>query len=141
MLKNLKAESQAILRHVAENPEATMRSIVTATGFSPQLVSASLSTLYTGRYLKRTKSNEKSTHGQYLLAYTLKTLNPRNKKRQYNGEAKVETVDTPGHKIFKPKKQDSEVELMIAVKGTKETTVLTVKQARDLMEQLKQLGM
>jgi len=152
MFKNLKAETLDILSHVEENAGATHTSIVAATGLKPEIVSASLYTLHHGRYLKRFKSDTKSKHGMQLWAYSVKSLHPRMKKRVMgNGAAKTvwnkvkvkPTFDMEKYleRHTQPKEQESEVELMIAVKGTKETTVLTVKQARDLMEQLKQLGM
>jgi hypothetical protein len=135
MFNQMKDESKQVFRCIEANPGSTIEDIFQQTKLTKVQISSSLYTLWAGRYLTRVKGPAKNNMGLPLFVYTVKTETPRKKPRKKNPLPALQATMQE-----KQKDQKTEIEVLIAVKGVKDTCVLTLKQARDLVEQLKTLG-
>jgi hypothetical protein len=158
MYTMLHDKSRKILDHVKAHPGQTALEIadaLTATHTMLEVTSA-LYTLFNGRYVLRKKGEKKNAAGMALYEYTFKTDKPRmrkangGKKKHKKAVKKVSDTQTiiTGNALHQEAVKhilmtaaSNDVELMIAFKGSKETVVLSVEQAKALVAQLKQLGM
>jgi hypothetical protein len=131
MFNQMKDESKQVFRFIEANPESNINDIFRETKLTKEQISSSLYSLWAGRYLTRVKGATKSEMGMPLFVYTVKTETPRKKPRKKNPLPALHAA---------PKETKTEIEVLIAVQGVKDTCVLTLKQARDLVEQLKTLG-
>jgi hypothetical protein len=145
MFKSLKQKSKEVLEYVRKNPGQTAVDVQKALPqYTMAQVSQAMWTLWNGRYITRHYSGKQSGNGLTLLEYHFKSDKPRflrgngkHKPKTKRVYVQVKTAATPSVPAFK---SGGEVEVLIAVKGSKDTAVLTVQQMRDLMEQMKQLG-
>lgn len=147
MFTQLQEKSKVLLDYIKKNPNHTMPEIAEAlhATHSKAQVAQGLWALWHGRYVTRKASaTAKGDNGMSLFDYQFKTDRPRILRQKGKGVAKrvylkrEATVQAPvvQQSAVKP---GAAMELLIAVKGSKETTVLSVEQVRDLVEQLKQL--
>ena len=129
---SLKDRSMRVLECIKSNPGATVNDlsdILTKTD-TKEDVSQALWSLWVGRYVSRVRSaTKRSATNSALFEYTFKTVTPRKRPHKNGAEASKEVKHKPT------------VEIMVAIKGMKDTLVMTATQAREMMEQLKQLGL
>ena len=132
MLKQLKSASKIVLEYVKANPGKTSSEIVVGTNTHAGAVSGSLWALWVGKYITRSRSGIVGRGPKFV--YFFKTDKPRYKHRSVivqGGKTKAPVVkdDRQLELNFGP---DNGVEILVAVKGIKETLALSPEQARAL---------
>lgn len=120
-----------VLDAVKNNPGATSRLVASEVGCSVQTAALSLSTLFRGRYIVRTKGEQKAENGNRLWEYTHKSDTPRKLRRDRGKTRRKAEVCMVV--------QDNPVEILVAVKDSKQTLALTPAQVRSLFLSLKAL--
>lgn len=157
--------TQAILNYIKEHPGVTSVQIADALTATHTFedVRRGLWSLWIGRYLKRKEAPERGKRGQRMFSYTLRAEHPRYgkgvRKPKHKRPRRVKAApesriqesmkpsfpDVLMHQEEKRPKSEggtevgTEVEVLVAVKGSKETAVLTLPQVMSLVRQFKDL--
>jgi hypothetical protein len=136
MFKQLQGTSKAVLEYVKTNPGKNVNEIAAGVpgAHNSDDVAGSLWALWAGKYVNRSRNGNTGRGPRFV--YFFKTDKPRHKRRSVivqGGKAPVVKDDRQMELDFAP---DNGVEILVAVKGTKETLALTPEQARALYTSL-----
>ena len=148
MHKQLQGNSKTVLEYIKANPGMNVNQISVNAPGTPTVdeVGSSLWALWNGRYITRSRSNIVGRGPKFI--YFFKTDKPRFKRRSHanavvaKNTKQLELDLSPRPKaaavsLDAPQTQAvSDVEIMVAVKGAKDTIVLTTTQARALYTSL-----
>lgn len=133
MIKN--ASTHKALEFIRTHPDIDVNQIAEGTGISREQTASILYSLHNGGYVYREKSDaHKNEVNMALFIYRFRTDKPKNERtrsiaKKSNGHANSVTKASI--------QTTNSVEILVAIKNTKGTTVLTLDQARDLVNQLK----